>query len=96
MASLLKRESDVIIAKEQKDKDLKYEYKTNNNILIGVLKDKLVCLIIETSPIRRNKLYKALLNEVQRNRVPIRPGRQFKRSRGLNANKHGFGQRSAI
>lgn len=96
MAALLKRESDVIITKEQKDKNLKYEYKTNNNILIGVLKDKLICLIIEISPIRRKKLYKALLNEVQRNRVPIRPGRQFKRSRGLNANKHGFGQRSAI
>ncbi|MDF0728254.1 transposase [Cytobacillus sp. S13-E01] len=96
MASLLKSESDAVIAKEQKDKVLKYEYKTNNNILVGVLKDKLISLIFEPSPRRRKKLYKALLNEVQRNRVPIRPGRQFKRSRGLNANKHGFGQRSAI
>lgn len=96
MASLLKHESDMIIAKEQEDKGLKYKYKTNNNILIGVLKDKLVCLIFESSPRRRKKLYKALLNEVQRNRIPIRPGRQFKRSRGLNANKYGFGQRTAI
>ncbi|WP_099355790.1 IS4 family transposase [Fredinandcohnia onubensis] len=96
MASLLKHESDVLITKEQKGKDLKHEYKTNTNILIGALKDKLICLIIEPSLRRRKKLYKALLNEVQRNRVPIRPGRQFKRSRVLNANKHGFGQRPAI
>lgn len=96
MASLMKCESDEIIAAEQKDKDLKYEYKTNNNILIGALKDKIVCLITEANPRRRKKLYKKILQEVQRNRVPVRPGRQFKRSRGLNANKHGFGQRSAV
>lgn len=96
MASLLKHESDVIIAEDQKDKDLKHKYKTNTNILIGALKDKLICLIIEPSQRRRKKMYKDLLNEVQRNRVPIRPGRKFKRSRGLNANKHGFGQRPAI
>ena len=96
MASLLKHESDSIIAKEQKGKDLKHEYKTNNNILIGALKDKLICLIIEPSSRRRKKLYKALLNEVQRNRVPVRPGRKFKCSRSLNANKHGFGQRPSV
>jgi hypothetical protein len=96
MASLIKCESDEIIAEEQKEKDLKYEYKTNNNILIGALKDKIVCLITETSPKRRKKLYEQILQEVQRSRVPVRPGRQFKRSRGLNANKHSFGQRSAV
>jgi hypothetical protein len=96
MASLIKCESDKIIAKEQKDKGLKHEYKTNNNILIGTLKDQIVSLIIETRLSRRKKLYKSLLDAVQRSRIPIRPGRKFKRSRGLNANKHSLGQRTAI
>lgn len=47
MASIFKHESDEVIAKKQKNKDLKYEYKTNTNILLGVLKDNLVCLIIK-------------------------------------------------
>ncbi|MEQ6390943.1 IS4 family transposase [Bacillaceae bacterium S4-13-58] len=96
MASLIKHEADEIIAKDQEGKDLKYVYTTNNNVLIGKLKTKLVRILLEESPRRRNKLYKKMLDEAQRCRTPIRPGRSFKRVRGLRANKNALVQKAAL
>lgn len=79
MVSLIKQEADEMIAKEQKRKDLKYEYTVNNNLLIGNLKNHLIRIIHEKSPGRRKKLYKQMLNEIKRNRNPIRPDRSFYR-----------------
>jgi hypothetical protein len=96
MASLIKQEADEIIANEQNGKDLKYEYTVNNNLLIGNLKNHLIGLILENSPRRRKKLYKQLLNEIKRNRNPIRPDRSFNRVKGLRANRNGLIQKSAL
>jgi hypothetical protein len=41
-ASFIKQEADEMIAKEQKGKELKYEYMVNNNLLIGKLKNNLI------------------------------------------------------
>ena len=76
MASLIQQEADEMIAKEQEDKNLKYDYLANRNILIGKLKDKLVRIILEKSSKRRKQMYKKLLKEIQRSRSPIRPGRK--------------------
>ena len=97
MASLVKHESDEIIAMEQDGKDLKYKYQTNYNILIGKLKEKLIPLIFENNPRKRNnKLYYQMLNEIKRSRTPIRPGRSFSRVKGLRANRNGLNQKSAL
>lgn len=96
MASLAKQEADKIIAKEQIGTELKYEYTVNNNLLIGSLKNDLICLILEDSPRRRKKLYKRILNEIVRARTPIRPGRSFNRVKGLRANKNGLMQKTAL
>lgn len=96
MTSLVKHEADEIIAEEQEEKELKYEYVVNNNLLIGKMKNQLINLILEDSPRRRRKLYKQLLNEVKRNRNPVRPGRKFNRVKGLRANKNGLMQKSAL
>ena len=96
MASLIKHEADEMIAKEQKEKDLKYEYMVNNNLLIGNLKNNLIDLILEKSARRRKKLYKQILSEIKRSRTPIRPGRSFNRVKGLRANKNGLIQKAAL
>lgn len=96
MASLVKREADEIIDKEQKGKNLKYKYTVNYNILIGNLKNHLICLVLEKSPRRRKKLYKQILNDIKRERIPIRPARSFPRAKGLRANKNGLMQKSAL
>ncbi|MGP7818871.1 hypothetical protein [Niallia sp. 01092] len=96
MAALVKQEADEIIAKKQRGKELKYEYTANQRLLIGKLKDNFIQLMLEKSVRRRNKLYKKILNEIQRNRVPIKPGRSFKRVKGLRANRNGLIQKSAF
>lgn len=47
MVELAGQGSDEIIRGNNKDKNLKHEYKTNLNILVGTLKDKLVMMILE-------------------------------------------------
>jgi len=96
MASLVKQEADKIIAKEQEGKNLKYEYTANANVLTGKLKANLISIIVEESPRRRKKLYKQMLDEIKRNRTPVRPGRSFKRTKGLRANRNGLVQKSAL
>jgi hypothetical protein len=96
MASLVKQEADEMIAKEQKQKNLKHEYTVNTNILIGKLKNKLVQIILEKSPRKRKSLYKKLMEEINRNRSPIRPGRKFIRKNSLKANKNCLNQRPCI
>jgi hypothetical protein len=96
MASLVKQEADEIIAKDQEGKDLKYEYMANTNLLMGKLKNQLIGIILEKSTRRRKKRYKQLLNEIKRNRTPIRPGRSFNRVKGLRANKNGLNKKAAL
>jgi hypothetical protein len=60
MIELARKDSDEIAVIERKDKNNKCEYKTNLNILIGGLKDKLIMIYLEESPRKRNKMYKIL------------------------------------
>ncbi|WP_147564347.1 hypothetical protein [Clostridium tyrobutyricum] len=62
-----------------KDKNLKYEYKVNTNILIGKLKDNLILIMLEWSPRKRSKMLGKLEAEIKRNIIPIRPHRSFER-----------------
>lgn len=96
MASFVKQEADEIIAKEQEQKQLKHEYTVNTNILIGKLKDKLIQIMLEKSSRKRLLMYRKLLKEISRNKSPKRPGRKFKRRKGLRANKNCLNQRSCI
>ena len=45
MAALVKNEANEIIAQNNEDKNLKFEYKVNTNILIGNLKDSMVIML---------------------------------------------------
>jgi hypothetical protein len=96
MASFVKQDADEIIAKEHKNKNLKYEYKTNINILYGLLKDELILILLENSLRKRTLMYKKLLKEVVRNRNPIRPGRKYNRRNSLKANKNCLTQKTCI
>jgi hypothetical protein len=79
IASFAKYITDADIKKENEDKNLKYEYVTNTNILIGKLKDKLILAILEPSRRKRQRAVQKVLSEATRSRIPIRPGRQFER-----------------
>ena len=79
VATFAKYITDAEIQNDNADKNLEYEYKTNTNILIGKMKDNLILAILEPNRYKRERAVQKVLAEIARNRIPIRPGRQFER-----------------
>lgn len=79
MVTFAKYIADAEIQEDNADKNLKYEYKTNTNILIGKLKDKFIHAILEPDRLNRQCAVQKVLSEATRNRIPIRPDRKFER-----------------
>jgi len=61
------------------NKNNKYEYKANMNELIGVLKDRFVYALVKDSESVQATMIDDVLKEVERNVIPIRPGRSIPR-----------------
>jgi len=79
MVALAKKDANNVIQEDSKNKNLKFEYKVNTNVLIGKLKDTLITMIITKNPWKRSKILKSIQSEIERNIIPIRPGRKFVR-----------------
>ena len=75
LVALTKMDADEQIHEENQTKELKYEYQTNTNILIGKLKDRLVLMLLVRSGRKRTKILNKIMHEIIRNTVPIRPER---------------------
>jgi hypothetical protein len=80
MVALAKKDANQVIKEDCKNKNLKFEYKVNTNVLIGKLKDTLITMIITRNPWKRSKILKSIQGEIERNIIPIRPGRKFARN----------------
>ena len=74
-----KMSSDEAIAENNADKDLKYEYKTNESLLISKLKDKFVLALLTDSSRKSNKIIDEIIKSAAKNRIPIKPNRTFPR-----------------
>jgi hypothetical protein len=96
MVALAKNEANEEIKEADQDKNLKYEYKVNTNILIGKLKDSLVLMLLEDDPEQRNAMFHAIMDEISQNKVPIRPERSNIRRMGLKAHKHPINQKRSL
>ena len=79
ISAAAKTEADDIIRSNNAAKDLKHEYKTNENILIGKLKDKLILILLNDNSEYRQLLLDKLIAQVARYRVAIVPDRSFER-----------------
>ncbi len=77
IVSFAKMETDEGIAVEQEQKDLKYKYETNENMLIGKLKNQLILALICDDMIIRQNILNNVLTKASRFRSPIRPRGQF-------------------
>jgi hypothetical protein len=88
MVELAKQHNEEIIREKNKGKELKYDQKTNLNILVGSLKDKFVLMILEKNTRKRNKMFKAIMSKVSQSTIPIRPERQNKRLHKRLSNKY--------
>lgn len=96
MISIAKAEANQKIAKKNKGKNLKYEYKVNTNILIGKLKNSLILMLIEDDRRKRSKKLARIIQEISRNTVPIRPGRSNIRKPDSSENKYPINQKKCL
>lgn len=87
MVSLAKMDATAMINEENKDKYLKYQYKVNTNILIG-MKNSLVLMLLEKSSWKRSRMLKKIMEEISKNIIPIRPERNYPRRMTVRANKN--------
>jgi hypothetical protein len=82
LASCLK-EANGKIKKEQAKKGNRHEYRANVNHAVGVLKDRLIGILIADDLFTRKYLYRELVSEIKRRMVPIRPNREVPRKECL-------------
>ena len=96
MVALAKNEANEKIAKNNEDKNLKYEYKVNTNILIGKLKDSMVLMLLEDNSEKRKAMLDRIMEQISKNMVPIRPGRIKPRNMGRKTPKHPLNQKRCL
>jgi hypothetical protein len=80
MAVAIKAESDEIIKEDLSSKNLKYDYITNENLLIGKLKNNFVLILLNDNPDERVLLFDKLIERISHFRTPIKPNRSFNRN----------------
>lgn len=75
----IKHTANAELQKKHKDKNLKYEYKPNINILAGWLKNILIAMIFVDTKEERRKLYDIIIEKAEKNLVAIKPNRTYER-----------------
>jgi len=83
----IKKEANEEIKKEKQHNQLKYEYKTNMNILAGVLKTILIgVFVVEEASMK--ELYMDMIEIAKRNLVPVIPDRSNPRIKKSTRDKY--------
>jgi hypothetical protein len=77
LVAFVKMQSDQLIKESSENKQLKHEYQTNEKMLIGILKDKLILALLCSELSKRENLFNHIITDVSRFKSEIRPGRHF-------------------
>jgi hypothetical protein len=77
------REANEKLRKERASKETRYEYRANVNHAVGVMKDRLIGILIADDRFVRNYLYRKLVTEIKGRIVPVRPNREVRRKEYL-------------
>lgn len=75
----IKHDANEKIQKKHEDKNLKYEYKPNVNLLAGWLKNILIAMIFVKGKKKKSELYNIILEKAEKNLVAINPNRSYTR-----------------
>lgn len=84
LVSLLSLESDTLIAEEGREKTWKCQYKTNENCLIGYVKDMFFYFFFYTDDKNRCDLVDILVVKASKSKVAVRNNRHYDRRKGPN------------
>lgn len=87
LSQLLIAEAQKEVEQENKTKSRKYDYQINQNVAIGILKDKIPSLFHYPRKLNRN--LKKLKQKIKRHQIPIIPNRHFERKK-LKRNRRKF------
>ena len=77
IATLLMEEAQSEINEALEQKKLRYKYKINRNIGLGILKNELIETILSNKDL--GEFCKRVKIQMQKNMVPVRPGRSYSR-----------------
>jgi hypothetical protein len=74
--------------KEKSPGKYKHQMAINRSLAIGILKEDLIHFILEKGTKKKTELFGKILMEIQKNLIPIRPNRHYKRTDGKLSGKY--------
>ena len=60
----------------------------NRTLSIGILKNDLIYILLETDRQKQDRLFQQIYEDIRKNLVPVRPGRHYYRTKGQLAGKY--------
>ena len=66
----------------------KHKMAINKSYAVGIMKDNLVKALLEPDRDKKTQIFMRMLADIQRNVLPVRPGRSFERTKGTRAGKY--------
>lgn len=94
IAAVAKNELQPKIDTKYKDSKNKHEYQINTNQVIGTLKDRFICVLLETDPKLREKRLTRIIYLIKKDLVPVRPNRSLPRNPNPRRARFRFNQKS--
>ena len=73
---------------DQKETNRKHKMMINQIVSIGILKNDLIYILLETDGQKKNMLFQQIYEDISKNLVPIRPDRHYTRTKGQLAGKY--------
>ena len=73
---------------DEKEKHRKHKMMINRTLSIGILKNDLIYILLETDAQKQDKLFQQIYEDISKNLVPIRPDRHYHRTKGQLAGKY--------
>ena len=73
---------------DEKEKHRKHKMMINRTVSIGILKNDLIYILLETDAQKQDKLFQQIYEDISQNLVPIRPDRHYYRTKGQLAGKY--------
>ena len=73
---------------DQKEANRKHKMMINQTVSIGILKNDLIYILLETDDQKKNILFQQIYEDISKNLVPIRPDRHYARTKGRLAGNY--------
>ena len=79
---------DAELELDEKDKHRKHKMGINQTLSIGILKNDLIYILLESDSSKQDILFEQIYQDISKNLAPIRPGRHYHRNKGQLAGKY--------